>query len=67
MTADIDKNGFNLLGLYNLGLKQTEQLAKDDIKKKRVGGRRRLNRKLQLARLQQEQRKQFLILCRTKN
>ena len=67
MTADIDKNGFNLLGLYNFGLKQTEQLAKDDIKKKRVGGRRRLNRKLQLARLQQEQRKQFLILCRTKN
>ena len=50
MTADIDKNGFNLLGLYNLWMKGSDQLAKDDIKKKRVGGRRRLNRKLQLAR-----------------
>ena len=48
MTADIDKNGFNILGLNNLWLKGTEQLAKDNIKKKRVGGRRRLNRKLQL-------------------
>ena len=40
MTADIDKNGFNLLGLYNLWLKGSDQLAKDDIKKKRVNGSR---------------------------
>ena len=50
MTADISKNGYNLLTQVNLWDKGSKQLKKDGIKKKRVGGKRRLERKLDLAR-----------------
>ena len=50
MTADISKNGYNLLTQVNLWDKGSKQLKKDSIKKKRVGGKRRLERKLALAR-----------------
>ena len=50
MTADIHKHGYNLLTQVNLLAKGSAQLKKDGIKKKRVGGRQRLERKLALTR-----------------
>lgn len=50
MSKDIAKNGFNMLSQENIWKRGAAQLFKDNIKKKRVGGRKRLERKLQLAR-----------------
>jgi hypothetical protein len=50
LSADATKTGFNMLTQVNLWTKGAAQLAKDNVCKKRVGGRRRIARKLRLNR-----------------
>ena len=50
LSAGATKTGFNMLTQVNLWAKGAAQLAKDNICKKRVGGRRRIARKLRLNR-----------------